>query len=489
MVDISKIAGKKRLWIGHQQAFDSEYYDDFVTSGTITGGDNSLTNIVWKQAKLDDDLKENFKDMNIRNITTHRIEFTNNVYTIPNLIELTISDDTWQFDTKSTNTFPTPQKRITIKVLDWKNFFRWVDLVDHVGIQIETDKTSGTIGFGFSEIYNFDETKDGSNWEYFPMTDAGNLPRSYILHFSVQTSTQIDLYCYIPKTKINDYNVTYDKSTEYDAFFESGLIKNVQFTNGVDTRTKYTLVAYNDNIERFDIVYQPTETISRHPLNSNADTINLYQLIQPTIKSIKTYSVYERNTETYSNGTKYIRIGKNVRWTLPTHLNIEYIELTSPSSGSTRSLKIKNKNIPNRYLVMNGILERIHKSSLNQGETNYHDIHVVMFGNNLQSENFPLSSFTANTNDQLYSWPSVKLKSIHYEKLQIDTCFMNLNPVSHAGFNISGSDRGNISAEIRICTNYFELTGLGYRQLFELTASPMKLTYDGKVYIVEPTIS
>ena len=354
-MDIAKIGtGLKRPWIGQQQAVDTDEYDEFVRTGVITGGENSLTNIVWKQAKVggsgsaqwvgesrpteirtdiyndalafpntfdfannsdnvtlsqyayktgrlfanfkDDDfdplevqsnnnkteiatLKTNFKDMDVRNITTHRIEFTSNVYTIPNLIEITISNDTWTFDTKSTNTFPTTQKRIKLKVLDWTNFYKWVDLVDHVGILIETDKTSGAIGFGFSEIYDTNNVADGSNWEYFEMTNAGTLNRSYLLHFSVQNATQIDLYCYVPRTKINDYNITWDKSTEYDAFFSGGLTKNVQFTNGLDSRTKYTLVAYNDIIERFDIIYQPTETISAHSLNSNADTIALQEQI------------------------------------------------------------------------------------------------------------------------------------------------------------------------------------------------------------------
>ena len=328
-----------------------------ITNNTTSIGTNSThissnaSNITRNAGKITK-LENNFKDMDVRNISTHRIEFTSNVYTIPNLIEITISTAIWSFNTKNSNDFPETQNQIKIKVLDWDNFYKWVDLVDHVGIHIETDKTSGAVGFGFAEIYDTNSLPDGSNWEYFAMTNAGTLPRSYLLHLSVQTASQINLFCYVPRAKVNDYNITYDKSTEYDAFSSTSLTKYVQFTNGTATNTKYTLVAYNDTIEKFDVIYQPTKTISHHALNSNADTIALAEKIGTNTTAIGLNTTFRTNDQ--SKVTELWTPVKTVlyspsdftsQWDSNENIDVRKVISWLPTNQHVASYKLELKNV------------------------------------------------------------------------------------------------------------------------------------------------
>ena len=61
-------------------------------------------------------------------------------------------------------------------MLDRKNFKKWVELLDHVGVLVKTDSNTGNVGVGFAELYDFDGvTPDDSYWEYVSMSEASTL--------------------------------------------------------------------------------------------------------------------------------------------------------------------------------------------------------------------------------------------------------------------------------------------------------------------------
>ena len=578
MVDISKLAGSKRSWVGDQQAYDYDdsEYDDFKTDGTLTGS-NTVSNVLWKHAKLHESggqaewigssqpgnialdvyndaisfpnnfdfannsdnvklsqlayktalihadfkandydtleatvetntsnitsLEDDFKEMDVRNITTHRIELdSNNSYTLPNLFKITYSADSWAFTAKTfddvSRTFPGTQGKIKIEVLNWTNFYKWCTLVDHIGLLIETDLTTGAAGIGVSDIYETDGvTKDTDEWEYFSMTKAGTIKRSYLIHFQVPNSTQINVFFYLPREKINDYNITWDKSDDYDAFYSSDLNQSVQFTNGTYANTKFTLIAYNDTIENFDVIYQPTKTISKHPLNSNADTIALATKINEIWTPDKVILESPNDfTHHWNNTFQDVDIRKVITWTP----NNQYV--------SNYKLELKNTNSinPTFKITTGNILGTGHKllcdaevdilsisiipSSVIKSNTNTNIPRTAILSDN-QTLNcfFGLFARLETTSIEWGSIQGYKYGAQTRINLKIRSCYHRMSTTG----SIDGDSITYFSTNVTICSDWFYKGTSPYttRVINKVYAEPGLFNKDNEKYVLAPIIT
>ena len=581
MSDIAKLIGNKRAWVGEQQAIDldDDEYEDFKTDGTLAGN-NTLSNVVWKQAKIIESggedwignsrpgnidlaiyndaiafpnlfdfanntdnttlsqlayktalihadfkaneydtlevsvnnntsnvatnttnittLQNNFKDMDLRNISTHRIELdANNTYEIPDLIKIVYSNDSYAFTNKDGNSFPGTQGKLKITVLDWPNFYKWVSLVDHVGIFVETDLTSGATGIGVSDINLINGNPDYTQWEYFPNTSLGTLNRSYIIHFQVPNSTQVNVFFYLPRSKVNDYNITYDKSEDYDAFYSSDLNQSIQFTNGTSTNTKFTLIAYNDTIDRFDVIYQPLKTISHHPLNSNADTIALAEKIETNTSNITKlekwvidYHNYATDFSGWAAGTLNVGIGRDINWVLTNGLTNVKISLNNDGTVNVTTVQ---PNVSGYYTSIFGALNVLHVSNSITGgsDSSHHNFNSTETG-------VQTLSHTTNTlqisklNATLKQWNLWLLRARGWFELDLNICYDNIN-INSTNFSVHDTNKGNMVVKVYVCYGY--IIGFGTNSstntqcFFSIHAGPMKHTHNNTTTIITPTIT
>ena len=588
MVDIAKLAGSKRPWVGDQQAIDIEddEYDDFKDDGTLTGN-NTVSNVLWKHAKLietggndtwigssepgsialdvyndaisfpatfdfsnnsdnvtlsqlayktalihadfkanDYDtlestvetntsnitsntsnittnttdittLKDDFKEMDVRNISSHQIELdSNSEYQIPNLFKIKYTNDTWPFVAKSDgSTFGTPQARLKIDVLNYTNFKKWTELTDHVGIYIEIDSKYNPAAIGISEIYETDgTTKDVDEWSNVIVTHIGVRKRAYFIEF-VPSDTQVTLIMFAPYKIINDNNITWQELNTWDAFYTGGLTKNVQFTNGTFNNTVFYLIAYNDFIDKVDEI-QPINSdgtlgtlyTRRHPYNSNSDTIALYNSIQPALDYFQwTYLSSQRSpTGSYSSDNR-MRLGRSIKWTFPSDKIVNSIEIDLPSSGDFRSIKI-DQNTTSRSIFRGKFTIQLVNTKHDHTEDSY-NIFISETTKGVHSNTSYLALTHAAGNDSLIS-DIGSGNSVYLNIVETVTFDMCLGKTTTGSFQSTTTDSGTCRAQIRTCATYWGPSNKSsYHINYTISASPLLLHYDGVDYVIKPTIT